>query len=113
MERVKVSKLLVDKGFDINAYRLDPRDLEGRCEGKTTGLAYSLIGHALFNPGEEILVRDHINNHSLNHSLLAEIRGIVRASGLKYLTIADSSCSIRFDLPYATYEKRWVEVNGS
>lgn len=111
MERVKVNKLLVDRGFDPNYY--DPQAVGGRCEGKSLGLAFRLIGEALNNPGKEIIVKDHTDNNTSNRYLLDKIGYIIRTNKLEYFTVTNSNCSIRFDIPYVTYEKRWVEVDGS
>lgn len=111
MEKIKVSKLLVDRGFNVNFCHLS--HVDGRCKGQSLGLAFSFIGEALRNPNKDVFVKDHSNAPRADINLLNLVKKVVVDNKLDYFTFDEVNCSIRFDLPYVTYEKQWIKLYES
>jgi hypothetical protein len=58
---------------------------EGRCTGKSLGIALKLIGEAISNPGVPMYIYDH-HRHVASHRRLAQfMESIIETLDLKFL----------------------------
>lgn len=75
--------------------------LDGRCSGKTTGIAMCLIGEAMSQPGTEQYYSAPLAKHT--EYMVGVCQGLVHQLGLKHLVVGYDSSKHRVFIKYNIY----------
>lgn len=73
-------------------------EIKVRRTGRTLGIAFAALGHALTNPNTDILVIDHVNTRQTNLILVEYIETLIEKLGLKNIHVNKTKTMIRYVL---------------
>ena len=74
-------------------------EIKVRRTGRTLGIAFAVLGHALTNPNTDILVIDHANTRQSNLILVEYIETLIGKLELKNIHVNKTKTMIRYVLP--------------
>jgi len=95
---------LITEGYRKNEIEFKGHCDETRCTGKSTGIAFELIGEALKNPGKRVDIYDHHSSKEGMINVSGLINNYIVRNGLKFLEIRRDLKTEQYYLYYDLYE---------